>query len=53
MLSKHSNDKKILFNQYYQKLSAILKIIFFINYILKSHFFKTVLIEIVISNGPP
>jgi hypothetical protein len=44
--------KKVLFNQYYQTLSAILKITFFINCVLKSHFFKIALIEIVIPNGP-
>jgi len=43
--------KQTDFNRYYQTLSAILKIIFFINCVLKSHFFKIALIEIVISNG--
>jgi len=44
--------KKVLFNQYYQTLSAILTIAFFINCVLISHFFKIALIEIVIPNGP-
>jgi len=42
--------KKVLFNQYYQTLSAILKITFFINYVLKLHFFKIAFIEIAIPN---